>query len=64
MEIENKDIDTTEAIKTVKEVTGVGITLPTMILWANKKGLGRKLGGRWKIDRQKLLDYLKSERWV
>jgi len=54
-----KYIDTAEALEICKKA-GVGISRPTMISWAIKYGLGKKIGGRWKIDPEKLNKFLQE----
>ncbi|MFA5583742.1 MAG: hypothetical protein WDA09_05970, partial [Bacteriovoracaceae bacterium] len=39
----------------IAEKRGVPITYQGMINWAKKYHLGRKVGGRWFIDKDKLL---------
>lgn len=53
-------ITTKEAINIISD-NGVGpISLPTMITWAKKHKIGKKVGGRWQIDRKKLEEYIQK----
>ncbi len=36
------------------------ITLPTLLTWCKKYTLGRKVGGRWYIDRGKFTAFLEN----
>lgn len=54
-------IDTPEARQIVLDVVGKGVSLPTMIAWVEKYKLGRRLGGRWKIDKEKLTKFLEGD---
>lgn len=49
-----------EAIELAKE-QGVGMTMPTLLSWVEKYHLGYKVGGRWRIQTQKFIDYLNGE---
>jgi len=39
---------------------GYPVTRVTIINWAKKRGVGRKVGGRWYIDKDKLQKVLKG----
>ena len=54
-------IGTTEALKIIQKIGKLSITLPTIISWTQKYNIGKKIGGRWWINKQKLIDYLKQE---
>lgn len=36
------------------------ITLPTLLTWCKKYNIGRKVGGRWYIDRDKFTSFLEN----
>jgi len=56
-------IGTAEALNFVKQETGgVVITLPTLISWIKKYGLGRKIGARWYINKNVLAEYLEEKK--
>lgn len=40
-------LTTNEALKRVKEIGGMSITLKTLLTWLVKYKMGRKIGGRW-----------------
>ena len=50
-------ISTTEAL-TLLDDRGLNVTLTTLITWIEKKKLGRKPLGRWRIDKEKFLDFI------
>ncbi len=53
-----KWISVTEALALAKMV-GHGVTRPTMITWIAKyPNLGKRIGGRWKINKDALIFYL------
>jgi hypothetical protein len=61
----NHLIDTAQALDLVEKKTGIKITLPTMISWVKKNNLGSQPYGKrglWYVDRNKLLNHLKSLR--
>ena len=54
-------ISTTEALDIIEgSVLSKRIVLPTLIAWAKRYNLGRKFGGRWYIDKDKLLAFLRN----
>ena len=56
-------LTTTEALL-VAEHLGVSITLPTMISWCRKFGIGHQLGGQhghWLVRRDKLEEFLAGD---
>ena len=58
-----KYLTTTEAIQ-VAEHLGVSVTLPTMISWCRKFGIGHQLGGQhghWLVRREKLEEFLAGD---
>ena len=54
-------ITTIEAREIVKEKTELDITKVTMLTWINKYKLGRKIGGRYQVNKQQLLEFLNHE---
>lgn len=52
-------IGTTEALEIIEDY-GFPITLPTLIKWLRRYGLGKKIGGRWFIHKRKLKFYLEN----
>lgn len=56
-----KWISVTEALAITDEI-GHSVTRPTMITWIKDKerypNLGKKVGGRWRVDRNALMFYL------
>lgn len=51
-------IKTADARKIIFQA-GVGAPTPTtLISWISKYKLGKKIGGRWVVDRQKLQDFI------
>jgi len=50
-------ITTAEAMQIASE-KGVSVTLPTIINWCDKYSIGKKIFGRWQVDKDKLLFYL------
>jgi len=52
-------IDTNEATIIIEEA-GITVSLPTLIKWIDNYGLGNKLGGRWRINKNKLIEMLKE----
>lgn len=51
-------IDTNEALKIVADIGPTPISLPTLIDWAETYKIGKKIGGRWWINKQELTDML------
>lgn len=54
----NNLITTNEALKMVKEIGEMNITLKTLLTWIVKYKMGRKIGGRWAIYRSVFLKFL------
>lgn len=52
-------ITTAQALDLVSR-SGPPITLPTLLHWIERKNLGRKVMGRWWIDKTALMRYLKG----
>lgn len=56
----NPYIDTNTALIIIKN-TGISqVSLPTLISWIRTYKIGKKVGGRWQIDKQKLIEMLES----
>ena len=53
-------IDTNKAIELAAQY-GSPVTRQTVINWASDRKLGKKVGGRWLIDKNKLLKFLEGE---
>lgn len=62
MEEEKKKVmlSTAEAIEVIQQLSEMEVTLPTLLAWTQKHKLGKKLGGRWRINRQKLENFIKE----
>lgn len=56
----NNFISTNEALKTVKEIGEMNITLKTLITWVVTYKMGRKIGGRWVIYKSMFLKFLRE----
>lgn len=54
-------IDANMALLLVKEICDLTITRKTLLIWLKKNDLGRKVGGRWLIYRDKFTSYLNGE---
>jgi hypothetical protein len=52
-------ISTTEAIKLAQERRGLKLTRPTIIKWIDELGLGQKIGGRYYVNKEKFLWWIK-----
>jgi len=52
-------INTNEALLIIQD-TGITVSLPTLIKWTEDYQIGNKLGGRWRIDKKKLIEMLKK----
>jgi len=55
-----KLITTKEAREEIKDTFGVDISLPTMINWIKKYGLGQKMAGRWYCDNEKFKAFIEE----
>lgn len=53
-----KMIGTPEARALIEEHGPSSVSLPTVIEWCKQYGLGRKIGGRWYLYEDKLLEFL------
>lgn len=58
METDIEYISTNEAIGLIFQAGFGCVSNQTIISWVTKHNLGRKIGGRWKIDKAKLTNYL------
>jgi len=55
-------ISSTQALEVIKQETGVTVTLPTLLSWAEKNNFRRRVGNRWFIDKSALINYLSHKR--
>lgn len=53
-------IRTKEALEIVNDKGVVPVSLPTLISWIRTYKIGKKVGGRWWIDKQKLIKMLQD----
>lgn len=53
-------IDTNEALRIVFDKGVVPISLPTLINWIQAYKIGKKVGGRWWVDKDKLVSMLEK----
>lgn len=53
-------IRTKEALEIVNDKGVVPVSLPTLISWIRTYKIGKKVGGRWWIDKQKLVKMLQD----
>lgn len=53
-------ISTNDTIQFINEKYNMKITLVTLINWIKSQNLGRKIGGRWQVDKDLLIQYLES----
>ena len=53
-------IDTNEGLKIVLDKGVVPISLPTLINWIQTYKIGKKIGGRWWVDKEKLIQMLEK----
>ena len=51
-------LSTKRAIEFIEKEIGMKITLPTLLTWTRDNDLGAKVGGRWRIDKEKLVKYI------
>jgi len=52
-------VDSNEAMDIVQK-EGIPCTRTSFLNWIQKYELGKKVGGRWYVDKIKLLDWLKK----
>ena len=53
-------IDTNQAIQIIRE-HGVSCTRTSLLTWIVKYHLGKKVGGRWYINKERLHKFLRGE---
>jgi hypothetical protein len=53
-----KMVGTPEARALIEKYAPEPVSLPTVIAWCKQYGLGRKVGGRWYLYEDKLLEFL------
>lgn len=53
-------IRTKEALEIVNDKGVAPVSLPTLISWIRTYKIGKKVGGRWWIDKQKLVKMLQD----
>lgn len=56
--LNQKTISTDEALGIVVDKELGTITKTTLISWVRKNKLGKKVGGRWRINEEKFFKYL------
>ena len=52
-------ISTKEALELVADIAPARVSLVTLIAWCRKYRIGTKVGGRWWVDHDKLMKFLK-----
>jgi len=52
-------VSTRTALQVVADIAPARVTLVTLIAWCRKYRIGTKVGGRWWVDRDKLMNFLK-----
>ena len=52
-------LSTKEALELVADIAPARVSLVTMITWCRKYRIGTKVGGRWWVDHDKLMKFLK-----
>lgn len=50
---------TKEALGLIADIAPARVSLVTLIAWCRKYRIGTKIGGRWWVDRDKLMKFLK-----
>lgn len=58
IDLKQKTISTDEALGVVIDKELGTITKTTLISWISKYKLGKKVGGRWRINEQKFFKFL------
>lgn len=53
-------IDTNKALDIIKNIGITSVSLPTLISWIQHYKIGKKVGGRWWIDKLKLTEMLQK----
>ncbi len=59
--MDKKLISTTEAIKIAKDEYSLTIQVYTIRSWCEDFGIGKKVGGRWFVDKEKLKEILRGD---
>ena len=54
-------ISTKEALELVADIAPARVSLVTLIAWCRKYRIGTKVGGRWWVDHDKLMKFLKMK---
>ena len=50
---------TKEALELIADIAPTRVSLVTLIAWCRKYRIGTKVGGRWWVDHDKLMKFLK-----
>jgi len=50
---------TKEALELIADIAPARVSLVTLITWCRKYRIGTKVGGRWWVDHDKLMKFLK-----
>lgn len=58
IDLNQKTISTDEALGVIVDKELGTITKTTLISWIRKNKLGKKIGGRWRINEEKFFKYL------
>lgn len=53
-------IDTNAALDIIKNGGISPVSLPTLINWIRNYKIGKKIGGRWRVNKQKLIEMLQK----
>ena len=52
-------LSTKEALELIADIAPARVSLVTLITWCRKYRIGTKVGGRWWVDHDKLMKFLK-----
>ena len=52
-------LGTKDALELIADIAPVRVSLVTLIAWCRKYRIGTKVGGRWWVDHDKLMKFLK-----
>ena len=52
-------IGTKEALELIADIAPAQVSRVTLIAWCRKYRIGSKIGGRWWVDHDKLMKFLK-----
>lgn len=58
--VDPEHIDTNYATKLVKDTCNMSVTKKTLLTWLVQYQMGRKIGGRWIVYREKFMKFLKE----